>query len=98
MTFISVAAITGENAVTREAGHEVHAAICTALDVGDDVTCDFSGVRVFVSSFLGAAFANLYERYSGDRMNASITIENMPAYGRDALLLVLKSARAHYQV
>lgn len=86
----------GPDAVTFDQGQQLYSMIYPQLQEGQSVTVDFNGVEVFTSSFLNAAFGQLYRDMSSDFLRQHITIENAPAYTMKLLGRVNKNARRFY--
>ena len=80
----------------REAGQAIYEIIHPALQEGQEVRLDFSGVKVFSSPFLNAAIGQLVRDVATDHLNRQLKVENMTSAGRVTLRVVIETAKDYY--
>ena len=88
--------VIGKIAVTMEKGQRVYDYIHPLLNKGESVTVDFTGVEVYASSCLNAAFGQLYSDLSSDELRARLNVVGMPPYAVNMLKRVTANARRYY--
>lgn len=92
---IRVYDITGENAMTREAGEKLYTLIYPLLSEGHKVTLDFSGVKRHLTVFFNFAIGQLYRDISPDKVRA-IQVSNLSPVGVNTLNQVHSTAQQYY--
>lgn len=93
---IEMLPLIGKIAVTMEKGQRIYDEIHPLLLQGESVTADFTGVEVYASSCLNAAFGQLYNDLSSDALRTRLTIIGMPPYAVNMLRRVNANARRYY--
>ena len=88
--------IGGEDAITAEAGEQVHAAIQPTLGQGQPVELDFAGMTTFASLFFNAAIGRLLADHSADRLRELLNIRNLAPVGETILRRVIDNAKRYY--
>jgi hypothetical protein len=96
MTLMIRDLIGGEDAITAEAGDQVHAAIEPKLAQGQQIEVDFAGVTTFASLFFNAAIGRLLAKHAADRLRELLVIRNLPAAGETVLRRVIDNAKRYY--
>ena len=93
---IVVVDLVGENCVTPEDGELVFEALRRQIETGQETILDFTGVKVFASSFFNTAIGKLYGEFSPDQLNALLKIKNLTDDGRTILKRVIENSKRYY--
>lgn len=88
--------IGGGCAAFANQAEPVHKAICAALDAGERVSVDFTGIDTLTTDFLDQAFGALYAKYPREKLNQSVKFVGLCSWDRGLLGYVLRSAREYY--
>ncbi|MEL6353891.1 MAG: STAS-like domain-containing protein [Cyanobacteria bacterium J06627_28] len=88
--------ITGEYAISSDAGQRIYEQIQPALLDGGKVELDFSDVKVFVSAFFNLAIGQLLKDISGDDLNQLLTLSNLNPSGAELLKTIIANAKQYY--
>jgi|GEM_PF-1319671 len=97
MTPIHVVELVGPVCVDPEDGLVLCQQTRTILAQGPGIVLDFSGVRTLTSSFLNAAVACLFDKYSVDFLTQSLRWTGLDSTDEKLVQLVLKNAARFYQ-
>ena len=94
---IRVADVIGANlGVSSEDGGAVFKKIQIALNAGQDVNLDFTGIDMLISAFLNAAVGKLIENLSLEEIHKRIVFSGMEEGDRELLDKVLENAVRYY--
>ncbi|MGI6131042.1 MAG: STAS-like domain-containing protein [Bacillota bacterium] len=93
---VSVYDVSGMNCITLEDGEKVYELIHPLLTKGVPVTLDFSGVKVFASSFFNSAVGQLFRDLNSDALNRLVSIVNLESDGAAVLRRVIENSRQYY--
>jgi len=93
---VSVHDVSGVNCITLEDGEKVYELVHPLLSKGVPVTLDFSGVRVFASSFFNSAVGQLFRDLDSDTLNRLLLIVNLESDGTTVLRRVIENSRQYY--
>lgn len=96
MHMVSVHDVSGANCITLEDGEKVYELVHPLLSKGVPVTLDFSGVRVFASSFFNSAVGQLFRDLDSDTLNRLLLIVNLESDGTTVLRRVIENSRQYY--
>ncbi|HON42575.1 MAG TPA: STAS-like domain-containing protein [Bacillota bacterium] len=96
MHMVSVHDVSGVNCITLEDGEKVYELVHPLLSKGVPVTLDFSGVRVFASSFFNSAVGQLFRDLDSDTLNRLLLIVNLESDGTTVLRRVIENSRQYY--
>ncbi len=88
---------TGENCITFEDGQKLHDAIVLQMKAGEQVTLDFSGVKVFASPFFNAAVGQLLAEFDSEQLNRLLTFTNLDTNAMAVLRRVISNSKRYYQ-
>jgi hypothetical protein len=88
--------ITGDNAMTREAGEALYNKIYPLLLEEQPVELDFSGVRRYLTVFFNFAIAQLYRDIDTDKLSQLLTVSGLNLVGEKVLARVLDNAKRYY--
>ena len=92
---IRVYEVTGENAMTREAGEKLYAGIHPLLLGDQEVALDFSDVKRHLTVYFNFAIGQLYRDISADKVRA-IQVSNLSPVGVNTLNQVHNTAQQYY--
>ena len=93
---IKVLEITGDSAITLEAGQTLYALIKEKLDKQEKVELDFSGVEAVATLYFNAAIGQLYKDFSSETLNQLLDIKELIPAGRNILNRVKKNSKTYY--
>lgn len=93
---LSVHEITGDNAMTREAGETIYNKIQPLLLEEQSVELDFAGVRRYLTVFFNFAIGQLYRDISADKLDELLQISGLNSVGEKVLDRVRDNAKLYY--
>ena len=93
---IKIYEITGEYAISANAGQQIYDQIHAELLDGGQVELDFAGVRVFVSAFFNLAIGQLLKDISTDDLNRLLKLTRLNQSGTDLLKTIIANAKQYY--
>ena len=93
---LSVHEITGDNAMTREAGETLYNQIHPLLLEEQSVELDFAGVRRYLTVFFNFAIGQLYRDISADKLDELLQISGLNSVGENVLSRVQDNAERYY--
>jgi hypothetical protein len=88
--------LCGPFCVDPDDGAQVAAQLVGALQQGDSVCLDFTGVSTLTSSFLNAAVGSLYGHFDADFLDAKLTWSGMDATDESLIRLVRDNAIRYF--
>jgi len=97
MTSIQIIDVVGPVCVDPDDGAIVCRQTHSALERGQDVALDFSGVRTLTSSFLNSAVGCLFASYSRDTLTQRLQWTGLDETDERLVRLVLRNAARFYQ-
>ncbi|MDZ4768219.1 MAG: STAS-like domain-containing protein [Chloroflexota bacterium] len=95
---IEIHKLVGEFAITLDDGEKIYAIIHPAMQKGQPVNLDFSGVRIFGSPFMNAAIGHLLQDFQSEELNRLLLIDRdkITPVGLSILRRVIENAKAYY--
>lgn len=93
---LSVYEITGENAMTRQAGEALYSKVHPLLREGQSVELDFAGVKRHLTVFFNFAIGQLYRDISAENLQRLMTVSNLTPLGQKVLERVRENAERYY--
>jgi hypothetical protein len=94
---VNVRELVGEVCMTYEDGVKIHNAYRAAFDLGETVTLDFTGTRVFVSQFFNAAVGQLLKAHSKEEVQRRLIPFQLPFAGVAPMRQSLENAERYYR-
>ena len=93
---IKVFDISGKYAIAPSSGKEIYAQIHPALQAGEQVELDFSGVEVFASAFFNFSIGQLLRDLQPDTLNSLLKFSNLNSSGSATLRHIIDNAKRYY--
>ncbi len=95
---ISVFGIVGSPlCVASSDGQEIYNRLNTALGANREVALSFHNVTALTSAFLNAAIGQLYGKFSEEKIESLLKVENMEQDDRDLLERVVDNAKLYFK-
>lgn len=95
---IKVADVIGANlGVSSDDGRAVFEKLLIALNAGQDVDLDFTGIDMLISAFLNASVGKLVEHFSIEEIHNRVAFSGMQDGDRELLEKVLENAFRYYE-
>ena len=96
-TKLKIFEIVGSNAaVSTEAGQKVFMLLDKAFQNNIAAILDFKEIRLMTSAFLNAAIGQLYSKYSSDKLQSLIKLENISPQNKFLIKKVVDSAKEYF--
>ena len=93
-TQIEISEIIGtEYGVAEEDGALVHDVIVTALQSREKIVLSFAKVAMLTTPFIRAIIGDLYERFSEQQVQSSLTVENISSDNAAVLKFVIEDIK-----
>ncbi|WNZ47522.1 STAS-like domain-containing protein [Leptolyngbya boryana CZ1] len=86
----------GENCMTQQNGKQLYGEIYPALQAGEPVELDFTGVKRFLSVFFNFAIAPLLKDIDSETLDRLLTVSNLNPVGQEAFDRVMENALRYY--
>ena len=83
-------------AVSSDDGQKLFEEISKAIEQGEDVEVDFSGIDLIVSTFLNAAIGQLYGKHTSESIKEHVSVKNLSNDDLNILKKVVERAKQYF--
>ncbi len=94
---LSVKTLVGEVCMTREDGQKLHDAFRLSLNLGEKVTLDFTGTRIFTTAFFNAAIGQLLADFTRQQLSERLHFVHVPESSVGPLRKSIETADRYYR-
>mgnify|MGYP001563549770 CR=1 FL=1 len=95
---VRVAKECAVHCVSPDDGYKLFSRLCEALRAGKSVQLDFTGVETISTVFLNVAIGKLFGEFNSEHVERSLRWENAEEADDRLIKLVIRNAKAHYQM
>lgn len=89
--------VTFRKAATPEEGMPIYEKIISFLEKGEAIRLDFQQVELVTTAFLNVMIGRLYEKYTSEQLNKSISFLNLRPEITSRIKAVSETAKNYYK-
>ena len=97
MNTLKVGSICGKHCLSPDEGEALYNELYEALQKGEDILLDFSGVETLASSFLNTAVGRLFGKFDYGFINAKLHWLGLDQQDERVMRLVIENAKEHFR-